>query len=214
MHCESSVLFHPIGRRISLFVEAITALETKEKTMSRIHIPTRDEAPAAAQPTLDAVNAQLGRVPNFFRVIANSPAVLAAHGAMGQALGKALDLKTRERIALTVAGVNGCEYCDAAHSYTGYNFAGLSPAEIALARVGGASEPKAAAAVAFAKRIAETRGKVDDADIDAVRAAGFDDARIVEIVAVVAENFFTNLVNNVARTDVDFPAIDAGQQAA
>jgi hypothetical protein len=29
----------------------------------------------------------------------------------------------------------------------------------------------------------------------------------VEIVAVVAENFFTNLINNVAGTEVDFPSI-------
>ena len=182
--------------------------------MSRIKIPTRDEAPAAAKPTLDAVNAQLGRVPNFFLAIATSPAVLAAHGAMGQALGKALDVKTRERIALAVAAVNGCEYCNAAHSYTGYNFAHLSPEEIALARAGKAGEPKAAAAVAFARRVAETRGKVEDADLDAVRAAGFDDARILEIVALVAENFFTNLINNVVCTDVDFPTIEAPLQAA
>jgi len=182
--------------------------------MSRIKIPTRDEAPEAAKPTLDAVNAQLGRVPNFFRAIATSPAVLAAHGAMGNALSKTLDVKTRERVALAVAAVNGCEYCNAAHSYTGYNFARLNPDEIALARIGGASEPRAAAAVAFAKKVAEARGKVDDADLEAVRAAGFDDAQIVEIVALVAENFFTNLINNVVRTDVDFPTIDAPVQAA
>jgi uncharacterized peroxidase-related enzyme len=182
--------------------------------MSRIGIPTRDEAPEAAKPILDAVNAQLGRVPNFFRAISTSPAVLSAHGAMGQALGRTLDLKTRERIALAVAAVNGCEYCDAAHSYTAYNFAHLSPAEIALARTGGSQDPKAAAAVAFARKVAQARGKVTDADLEEVRAAGFDDARIVEIVAVVAENFFTNLINNVVRTDVDFPTIEVPAQAA
>lgn len=182
--------------------------------MSRITIPTRDEAPVAAKPILDAVNAQLGRVPNFFRAIATSPAVISAHAAMGQALGHALDVKTRERIALAVASVNGCDYCDAAHGYTAYNFARLSPEEVELARTGTSGEPKAAAAVAFARRVAETRGKVSDADLQEVRAAGYDDARIVEIVALVAENFFTNLVNNVVRTDVDFPAIDVPARAA
>jgi uncharacterized peroxidase-related enzyme len=176
--------------------------------MARINIPTRDDAPAASKLTLDAVNAQLGRVPNFFRVAAISPAVLNAHGAMNQALGKALDLKTREEIALTVAGVNGCEYCDAAHSFTGHSFAKLPPRDIALARTGQANDPKTAAALRFARLVAETRGKVSDEDLAAVRSAGFDDAEIVEIVAVVAANFFTNLINNVVQTDVDFPVLD------
>jgi AhpD family alkylhydroperoxidase len=71
-------------------------------------------------------------VPNFFRVLSNSPAVINAHAALNQGLGKALDLKTRERIALAVAAVNGCEYCDAAHTFTGYTFAKLSKEEVDL----------------------------------------------------------------------------------
>ena len=176
--------------------------------MSRINIPTRDEAPAAAKATLDAINAQLGRVPNFYRALSTSPAVLTALTAQSQALGKVLDARLRERIALTVADVNGCEYCDAAHSFIALNMARLSPAEIDRARQGVSDDDKAQAAVGFARKIAETRGKVADEDIAEVRAAGFDDSQIVEIVALVAENFFTNLVNNVVRTEVDFPAID------
>lgn len=177
--------------------------------MTRIAIPSPEETPSASKPILDAVAAQLGRVPNFFRVAGNSPAVLSAHGALGQALSKALDLKTRERIALATAAVNGCEYCGAAHSFTGHNFAKLSAQDIALAREGRAADPKSEAAVSFAAKVAEHRGKVSDSDIADVRAAGYTDAQIIEIVAVVAENFFTNLINNVAQTEVDFPAIDA-----
>lgn len=175
--------------------------------MSRIAIPTRDAAPAGSQPILDAVNAQLGVVPNLYRLLANSPAALGGFAGLSGALGKALDLKTRERIALVVAEVNGCEYCTAAHSYIGLNMAKLSPEEVALNRKGGSSDPKAEAAVHFAKRVAETRGKVSDADLEALRAAGYADAQIVEIVAVTAESLFTNFLNNVAQTDVDFPAV-------
>ncbi len=176
--------------------------------MSRIAIPTRDDAPAASQPILDAVKAQLGGVlPNLFRLAANSPPALTGLTSLSGALGKALDLKTRERIAVAVAEVNGCEYCLAAHSYIGVNMAKLTPEEVALNRKGGSSDPKAEAAVRFAKLVAETRGKISDADLEAVRAAGFADAQIVEIVALTAENFFTNFLNNVAQTDVDFPAI-------
>ncbi|MDG5495406.1 carboxymuconolactone decarboxylase family protein [Niveispirillum sp. BGYR6] len=175
--------------------------------MSRLSIPAPQSAPEASQATLGTINAKLGRVPNFFRVLSNSPAVINAHAALNQGLGKALDTKTRERIALTVAAINGCEYCSAAHSFTGFTFAKLSREEIDRARHGTSEEPKAAAAVAFARHVAETRGKVSQADIDAVRTAGFSEGQIVEIVAVVAENFFTNLINNVAGTDVDFPEI-------
>lgn len=181
--------------------------------MARITIPTRDGAPAEAQAQLDHVAAKLGRVPNFFRVLATSPAVLAGYSGLADGLARTLDLRTRERIALTVAQVNGCDYCLAAHGYTALNFAHLSPDEIAQARQGIASDDKAAAAVQFARQIALQRGKVADADLTAVREAGFDDAQIVEIVAVVAENFLTNLVNNVVGTDVDFPVISDARVA-
>ena len=175
--------------------------------MSRISVPEPQSAPEASQATLDAINTKLGRVPNFFRVLSNSPTVINAHGALNQGLGKALDVKTRERIALAVAAVNGCEYCNAAHTFTGFTFSKLSREEIELARQGTSEEPKAAAAAGFARRVAQARGKVTQADIDAVRDAGFSDAQIVEIVAVVAENFFTNLINNLSETEVDFPEI-------
>lgn len=177
--------------------------------MSRISIPTRKSAPAASQPILDAVNKQLGVVPNMFRLVALSPAALQGYVGLNSALSKALDVKTRERIALAVAQVNGCDYCLSAHTYLGLNLAKLDGAEIALNRLGGSADAKAAAAVHFAARVAETRGKVGDAEIAAVKAAGYTDAQIVEIVAVVAENVLTNFVNNVAETDIDFPVVHA-----
>lgn len=175
--------------------------------MSRITIPEIAAAPEGSQATLAAINSKLGQVPNFFRVLSNSPAVITAHAALNQGLGKALDLKTRERIALAVAAVNGCEYCNAAHSFTGYTFAKLSKQEVDLSRQGTSADPHAAAAIAFARKVAEARGKVSAEDIEAVKEAGFSEGQIIEIVAVVAENFFTNLINNVAGTEVDFPAI-------
>jgi uncharacterized peroxidase-related enzyme len=181
--------------------------------MSRIAIPTVETAPAAAQPLLDAVHKQLGVVPNLFRLVALSPAALQGYLGLSGALTKALDLKTRERIALAVAQVNGCDYCLSAHSYLGLNLAKLGEAEVALNRNGASSDPKANAAVQFAARVAETRGKVDDADLAAVRAAGYSDAQVIEIVAVVAENVLTNFVNNVAQTDIDFPVVRAAQAA-
>ena len=181
--------------------------------MSRIAVPTRDAAPAASQPILDAVNKQLGVVPNLFRLAAISPAALAGMAGLSGALSKALDVKMRERIAIATAQVNGCDYCLSAHTYLGLNLARITPEEIALNRKGASGDAKADAAVQFAARVAQTRGKVSDADLAAVKLAGFSEPQVVEIVAVVAENFLTNLLNNVADTDIDFPVVLTAEAA-
>ena len=138
--------------------------------MSRIAIPTRDEAPAASQPILDAVQKQLGVLPNMFRLVGQSPAALAGLTGLSGSLTRALDVKTRERIAIAVAQVNGCDYCLSAHTYLGLNLAKISADEVALNRHGHSSDPKADAAVQFAAKVAGARGKVDDSDLD--RGAG------------------------------------------
>lgn len=177
--------------------------------MSRIPTPaTIEAAPEASRPLLEAVNAQLGVVPNLFRIVANSPAALEGYLGLNGALGKgALSLAVREGIALAVAQANGCGYCLAAHTYLGTNLAKLSNAEIAKNRAGGSDDAKAATAIAFAVSIVKNRGKVQGAELDTVRAAGYSDAEVVEIIAHVALNTLTNYVNEVLGTEIDFPAV-------
>lgn len=177
--------------------------------MSRLLIPARQDAPAQSQPLLDAVEAQLGVVPNLFRLIATSPNALEGFLGLHGALGRTLDLKTRNRIALAVAQANGCDYCLAAHTYLALNAAKLDDAEIARNRRGHSGDPKADAAVALAFKVASDRGRVGDADIAAVRLAGWTEAQVVEIVANVALNVFTNYLNNAAQTEIDFPVVPA-----
>ncbi len=178
--------------------------------MSRLAVPARDAAPAASKPLLDAVHDQLGVVPNLFRLVATSSVALGAFTSFRGSLERVLDVKTRERIALAVAQVNGCAYCLSAHSYVALNMAKIGPEEIALNRRGASADVKANAAVAFAAKVAGERGHVSDADIAAVREAGLVGSQIVEIVALVALNSFTNFLNEVAKTDIDFPAVDIG----
>lgn len=178
--------------------------------MTRIATLSSNNAPEASKPTLDSINKALGVVPNLFRVMANSPAALNAYTAFQAGLSKSLDVKTRERIALAVAQVNGCDYCLSAHTYLGLNLAKISQEEITLNRKGKSGDAKADVAVGFAAKVAKERGHVADADITAVRNAGFTDAQLVEIIALVAENSFTNFLNEVAKTDIDFPIVLAG----
>jgi len=179
--------------------------------MSRLPTPASIEAsPVAAQPLLQAVKKQLGVVPNLFRLVGNSPAALEGYLGLNGALAKGtLEAPTRERIALAVAEVNGCSYCLSAHSYLGKNLAKLSDAEIAANRDGGSTDAKAVAAVRFAVKLVNARGHVSDADIMAVKEGGYTDAQIIEIVLHVALNTLTNYVNEVAKTEIDFPVVTA-----
>ncbi len=179
--------------------------------MTRFAIPaTIADAPSASQPLLQAVEKQLGMVPNLLRLIANSPAGLEGYLSLSGALAKgSLPAPTRERIALAVAELNGCGYCLAAHSFIGTRMAKLDPAEIAANRRGHSIDPKAGAAVRFAASVVKARGHVSDDEVNAVKAAGYSDAQVVEIVLHVALNTLTNYVNEVAQTAVDFPLVDA-----
>jgi uncharacterized peroxidase-related enzyme len=177
--------------------------------MSRIPTPASvDAAPAASRPLLEAVKKQLGIVPNLFRLVSTSPAALEGYLSLSGALAKgALPAPTRERIALAVAEINGCSYCLSAHTYLGQHVAKLDDAEMALNRSGASNDPKADAAVRFAAAVTRSRGQVSDAEVQALKAAGYDDAQLIEIVLHVALNTWTNYINEVAETEIDFPVI-------
>jgi uncharacterized peroxidase-related enzyme len=177
--------------------------------MSRI----KEETTIQSQPLLDAVEKQLGIVPNLFRLVGISPAALEGYLGLNGALARTLDAKTRERIALAIAQANGCDYCLSAHSYLGLNLAKIDNNEITLNRTGHSGDAKADAAIVFARKVLDARGRVGDADLAEVRLAGFGEAQVIEIVAHVALNVLTNYVNNVAQTDIDFPIVRAAQAA-
>jgi len=179
--------------------------------MNRIPIPTIDESPAATLPLLDEVNKQLGTVPNMMKLIGHSPPALEGYLNMSDALKKGkINKKTRERIALALAEINGSRYCLSAHSHFGKNM-NLGETEIKANRSGTSLEdPKAAAAIHFAAKVALDRGHVCDTDIEEVREAGHSNAEIVEIILHVALNTLTNYLNTVAKLKIDFPTEDLG----
>lgn len=177
--------------------------------MARIAIPTKDQAPAKSQPILENYDKVLGVVPNFFALISQSPDALKAIADMHATLGKSLGHKTRERIHVMTAEVNGCDYCLSAHTYLAGKLNGVAEDDLKLNREGHSTDPQADAALQFAYKVAKSRGHIGDADLEAVRAAGYTDAQIVDIVAETAFSFITNLFNNTFETDIDasFPVL-------
>jgi uncharacterized peroxidase-related enzyme len=146
--------------------------------------------------------------------VANSPAALDGYVGMLEALAAGeLPAATHERIAIAIAEANGCDYCLSAHAWLGKNVAKLDEAEMAANRRGASNDARAEAAVRFARQVMESRGHVSDAGLKAVRDAGYSDAEVIEIVQHVALNTWTNYVNSVARTTIDFPVVAARKVA-
>lgn len=175
--------------------------------MSRLNVLTHETANAEQKALLDAIQSQLGMVPNFLKVFANSPAALRAFlGLHGVASEGSLDARTRERIAVALAQKNACEYCLSAHSAIGRK-AGLTGDEINANRAGTSHDAKAAVAVKLARSLAEHTGDVTSAEIAEARAAGYSDADIVEIVTHVGMNILTNIIGRASRVEIDFPKV-------
>lgn len=176
--------------------------------MSRIKPINYEQSIGKAKELLDAVKAKLGMTPNMMKTMAQSPAVLEAYLNFSGALaGGTLSGKLREEIALIAAEANGCGYCASAHTAIG-KMVGLDEAAILAAREGNSANAKDDAAIKFARKVIVNRGQVSETDLAEVKAAGFTDGEVGEIVANVALNVFTNYFNEIAETEVDFPAIE------
>ncbi|MBI1190384.1 MAG: carboxymuconolactone decarboxylase family protein [Tepidisphaera sp.] len=175
--------------------------------MARIATINPATATGSVKHTFDNLQKALGLVPNLHKTVANSPAALQAYVSFAGALaGGVLDPKIREQIAILSAQTNSCEYCLSAHTLLGKG-AGVSAADLDGARKATATDPKAAAALAFAQRVLSDRGQISPEDVQKARKAGLSDAELSEIVAHVGLNVFTNYFNSAFDTDLDFPRV-------
>ncbi|MBC7602263.1 MAG: carboxymuconolactone decarboxylase family protein [Ramlibacter sp.] len=175
--------------------------------MNRIPLIDRNAATGESKALLDAVHSAFGSTPNMFRAVANSTAALksmwSAFGALG---GGVISSRLAEQIAVAVADRNACEYCLAAHTALGRK-AGASAEEMQLAQGGESADARTQAALTFSLKLVNERGQVSEADVQALRSARFGDEEIVEILAHVALNLFTNYLNVAFAVPVDFPAV-------
>ena len=175
--------------------------------MTRITLVTPADATGPVEQAFAEIKSAFGVVPNMFRAVANSPAALASMwGSFGALGGGRLGARLGEQIAVAIADRNNCNYCLAAHTVLGQK-AGASVQEMAQAQGGRSADSRTQAALAFAINVVDARADITAADVDALRAAGFDDGEVVEIIAHVALNLFTNYVNVALDVPVDFPGV-------
>ncbi|HWX48918.1 MAG TPA: peroxidase-related enzyme [Roseomonas sp.] len=175
--------------------------------MARVNLVEPATASSEAAALLKEIHQAFKVTPNMFRAVANSPAALksmwGAFGALGE--GR-IGPKLGEQIAVAIADRNACQYCLSAHTALGRK-AGATADEMTEAQAGRATDPRTAAALAFALKVVENRAKISGEEVEALRKAGFDDGEIVEILAHVALNLFTNYVNVALDVPLDFPAV-------
>jgi uncharacterized peroxidase-related enzyme len=177
--------------------------------MPRFPIPaTIDEAPATSRALLRTAEARFGRVPNMALLLSVSPAALQGYLALLTALdGGTLGAQTAERIALAIAEANGCQYGLSLHTFRARNGIGLDDAEITANRSGASNDPRADAAVSFAAKLVRSQGAIDDDDLRALKAAGYGDGQIIEIVLQAGLNTLACTINKICQPDVDLPLI-------
>lgn len=173
--------------------------------MQRIPAVQPGRAQGRSRELLEAVREAFGAVPNTAQVMAHSPAVLESFLAFSTAMGGAgIGAKLHNQVKLATSETNACDYCTSILSAVA-PAAGLSAADILAGRTGQSADQRTKAALAFAHDVLESRGKVSDQQLAAVHQAGYGDGEIVELVASVVLGCFTNFLNNVAETELDFP---------
>jgi len=181
--------------------------------MPRIDPLTDEQAEGQAAELFSAIKNKVGKVPNIYRTLGRAPSVLAGLLQFGEALDAgSLSGPIKEQIALRVGHRNSCDYCQAAHTAIGKSV-GLSEDQAVAARRGNADDAKAQAILNLVDAILEREGFVTDDQLQAARDAGLSDAEILEVTGQVVKNIFTNYINHVVETEVDFPAIKELQEA-
>lgn len=174
--------------------------------MPRLNAVTTEQANGRVRELYEGLKKAIGAVPNIYQGIANSPAALDVLLGMGAKLKEGgLSGAETEAIKLVAAQIYGCNYCLAAHTMVGRK-AGLSEADTIAIRRGTIAEPRLSALVRFVNKAVQPVGQISDEDLRAIRAVGFDDGHITEILMVLAQTVFTTLFNRVNQTEIDFPS--------
>ena len=175
--------------------------------MTRIGQVDPTQAKGEAKRLLDGVQERLGMTPNMMKVMAASPAALNGYLSLGVALsGGTLSAMFREQIALAVAQANLSEYYLSRHTEIAKKM-GMSDNEITASREARSDDGKCDVGLKFVSQLVILRGRVGDLAVQRLRAAGFCDAEIAEIVANVALCIFANYFNDAAGTEPDFPKV-------
>lgn len=176
--------------------------------MNQFRLLEPQQADEQSRELLEAVQSNLGRLPNMFKAMANSPVLLNSYNCLTASLdSSSLSSRLREQIALIVSEINSCEYCLSAHTAIS-KMLGMTNEDITDSRLGRSDADDTAAVLAFVASLVNNHGQVSDEDLENIQKAGINEKQIGEIVLTVIVTILTNYFNLAARTPVDFPKVE------
>lgn len=176
--------------------------------MDVLNVLTYEEAGEEAREAMEAMKKKMGKVPNIYAAMLHSPAAFKGLMAFKEGLGKGvITHKEAEAVAMVVGEQNQCGYCVAAHTALA-KMNGFSAEEAKALRKAQSDDARLDALVKLAKEISQTRGRPGDEAVKTFYDAGYDDQALVEVIAHVCVNIFTNYFNHIADPDIDFPDPD------
>lgn len=169
--------------------------------MPRIQVHTVQDAPQASRPALEQITAAMGRTLNIHGEMAASPAVIGAYQGIGAAIREhgSFDPRPREAIALAVGAVDGCDYCQAAHTLSARK-AGFSLEQTVQIRTGRLDgDTKLTALITLVRQAAENVGSITDQVWDCARAAGWTEGELAEAFAHSSRSIGADHLRNTSR---------------
>ncbi len=168
------------------------------------NIPARNEVSATNQAIFDNLNKAIGFTPNLYAYFAKSETALGDYLAF-QNRKSTLRAKEREVINLVTSQINGCRYCQSAHTAIG-KMNGFTDEQVLEIRTGAASwDSKLDALAKFTASVVENKGRAAIDAKEAYFAAGYTEANMVDTVIVIGDKIISNYIHNLTGFEIDFP---------
>ena len=163
-----------------------------------------ESAPEQSKPSLEMLQGAFGMIPNIAGAMSTSSVLIGTLVAVFQKVhGGSFSEKQIQILLLTNAVTNACTWAVAFHTALALK-EGVDPADVKAIRERHIPRnAKHAALSTLARTLIEKRGRLDDLDVSRFLQAGFDQARLLEVIAVVAASTITNYTGNVTKPPVE-----------
>ena len=180
--------------------------------MISFNVPTRADVSPANQTLFDALQKGLGMVPNLYATLAHNETALGDYLTL-QNRKSTLRAKEREVVNLVVSQVNGCQYCLSAHTAIG-KMNGFTDEQVLEIRSGTAPfDEKLDALARFVRTTTELRGHPAPEAVEALLAAGYTQANVIDIVITIGDKVITNFLHGITQVPIDLPIAPALEMA-
>lgn len=162
-------------------------------------------APDASRDVMNSLQGESGFLPNLYRVLAHSPSALRAYAALNKLVhDTALSPAEQQVVMLAASREHRSDYSLAMHSSNARG-AGLDEEELDALRESYEipANERHEALRRFTQRVVMRRGRLEEDDIDAFLAAGFEESHILDVILAVAMKNLSDYTDHVANIPID-----------